>query len=524
MIVILPITVLGWFGLRTVEHEQAAIAHQLQNLTMIQLKSIDETIQRLFLDRQALFLQDVGQLDSSIGTEILREYAQNSIYAHHVLLMDAEGKRLFPPDNQPLSEAEHSFLERTAAIWDNPRRLTQSAPIPVISTANSASFGSFSEALPNNFGWYAWYWEVELHHLFWVRTSNHYIIGFELDPVRLTSDLISILPASGDMRDAASDALIRLRDNNGTIIYQWGSYQPSETEPSMVMLPLSHPLGSWKLEYYRSTQQALGQANRFALGSGVLAVALVLIGLGYYLYREQSREMSLASQRVNFVNQVSHELKTPLTNIRLYAELLEDELPETDQKASKYLQVITLESRRLSRLITNVLNFARAQRKHLQLQLKPGVVDETLHRCLETFQPALAAHSVAIRWKAHASMPVMLDEEILEQILNNLLSNVEKYGVSGGALEIESQYEHDRTRITIRDFGPGIPAAERDRIFQPFYRISSKLTDGITGTGIGLGIVRELAQLHGGDVTLLLVERGACFEVSLATSATLEAS
>ena len=91
----------------------------------------------------------------------------------------------------------------------------------------------------------------------------------------------------------------------------------------------------------------------------------------------------------------------------------------------------------------------------------------------------------------YQSATVLMDDEALEQILNNLFSNVEKYGMAGGKLEIRTRQEQDRTHITIRDFGPGIPKAEWERVFQPFYRISSKITDGVAGAGMGLGIARD---------------------------------
>lgn len=514
LIVVLPVALLTWVGLRAAEHEQAAVEHQLQGLMMDRLKAVDETIQRTFLERQKQFLQDAAQLD--YRAERLRAYAQGSLYAHHLLLMETNGKRLFPSPSQPMSEAEQAFLRRTASIWTDPQRLAHSAPLSAASTHSGTAALPVADGTPNPFGWHAWYWNAELHCLFWARGPGDRIIGFELEPSRATSDIIAALPSTGDARHVG-DGRIRLRDANGAVLYQWGSYEPAETERVAAVLPLSHPLGSWKLEYYREPAGAAGHASRFTLWTGVLAVTLVLFGLGYYLYREHSREMRDAAQRVNFVNQVSHELRTPLTNIRMYAELLDDELVDSHPAARKYIDVISVESSRLSRLITNVLSFAQAQRGRLQLQLRPGSVDQTVARCLDVFRPALAARQVTIDWEAHAGATVLMDEEALEQILNNLLSNVEKYGVAGGKLEIRSAQERDRTVIIIRDFGPGIPRHEWERVFQPFYRISSKLTDGVAGAGMGLGIARDLARRHGGDVTLVPVEQGACFEIVLTT-------
>jgi signal transduction histidine kinase len=232
---------------------------------------------------------------------------------------------------------------------------------------------------------------------------------------------------------------------------------------------------------------------------------------------------------VNFVNQVSHELKTPLTNIRLYAELLETEVDAVfddeqqdgqaeGNKARKYLGIITAESQRLSRLIANVLRFGQFQQSQLQLRLQQAVVDEVIQRCIAAFAAALQAKGITVRLDLHASAAVLLDAEALEQILNNLISNAEKYAASGASLQISSTQDADVSSIAVRDFGPGIAARERARIFQPFYRISSKLSDGVTGTGIGLDIARQLARLHGGDLVLQEVDVGACFTVTLPTA------
>jgi signal transduction histidine kinase len=340
------------------------------------------------------------------------------------------------------------------------------------------------------------------------------------------ADIIALLPStSADGSQAKSRT--RLVNGNGQVVYEWGSYQPASDEKSLAMRPLSHPLGTWKLEYFGPALATAGVLNTWGLVAGLLGLALALVGLALYLYREHTREMRLAQQRVNFVNQVSHELKTPLTNIRLYAELLEDELdPAVDEqavggsKAHRYLGIITAESQRLSRLIANVLSLGQFQKAQFSLALQHGVVDEVVARCIAAFRPALEAKSITVHTTAQAPRVVMLDAQALEQILNNLLSNAEKYAASGGAIYIETTQTHGVSTIDVRDLGPGIPASERERVFEPFYRISSKLADGVAGTGIGLDIARQLARQHGGDVALKAAEAeggGAHFRVSLRT-------
>jgi signal transduction histidine kinase len=103
----------------------------------------------------------------------------------------------------------------------------------------------------------------------------------------------------------------------------------------------------------------------------------------------------------------------------------------------------------------------------------------------------------------------------VEQILGNLFSNVEKYGASGGWMQVTSRQEGPTTTITVTDRGPGIPRGQEERVFAPFQRLSNRLSDGVTGTGIGLTIARELARRHGGELKVVPVENGACLELQL---------
>ncbi|OGB23813.1 MAG: hypothetical protein A3I66_20680 [Burkholderiales bacterium RIFCSPLOWO2_02_FULL_57_36] len=528
LIVLLPVGLLGWFGVRMAHNEQKVIEHQLQTLSMAQLENIGDAIQAHFQAEQKRFLESATQ--PATDTEGLRAYLRSSPQVRHALVIGADGKRVFPPMEEILPDSERQFVERTAAIWENPAILSHSSAVGALPAQPARKFSSVSpDAEQNRYGWYAWHWNAQLHHIFWWRDSADRLIGMELLPVRMMADIVSLLPATGSDDDKAASASIRLINANGQIVYQWGRYQPDQNEQKLSMLPLSHPLGSWRLESYGPAFKAGAAINWFGMVLGIFVIALASGGLATYLYREHTREMRVAEQRVNFVNQVSHELKTPLTNIRMYAELLEDELADEDDKQRKYLSVITGESQRLSRLIGNVLRFASADKGRLALHLQPGRVDDVVVRCIEAFMPALKAKAIEVRLTCNASARVLLDAEVLEQILNNLISNVEKYAASGAMMEVSSVQQGSITTITVRDFGPGIARREQDRIFQPFYRISSRLTDGVAGTGIGLGIARELVRLHGGDLTLEASEnpvedptkegagRGACFKVSLLT-------
>ncbi|HRK35663.1 MAG TPA: HAMP domain-containing sensor histidine kinase, partial [Candidatus Hydrogenedentes bacterium] len=151
----------------------------------------------------------------------------------------------------------------------------------------------------------------------------------------------------------------------------------------------------------------------------------------------------------------------------------------------------------------------------LKLRPAPGSVDACVASVLSQFKPALEARGIEVASRLDANRTVMIDADAIGQIVGNLVSNVEKYASAGKRLYVESKQDGDSVRVTVSDEGPGVPEKDRKRVFEPFYRVSDKLTDGVAGTGIGLTIARELARLHGGDLALVPSEHGAKFVVTL---------
>jgi signal transduction histidine kinase len=230
---------------------------------------------------------------------------------------------------------------------------------------------------------------------------------------------------------------------------------------------------------------------------------------------------------VSFVNQVSHELKTPLTNIRMYAELLSRDLTLDDdsgenERQRRRLDIIVAESQRLSRLIGNVLTFARKERRALALRPSAHVFDAVVDEVVLQFVPAFAAKNIEVERTHGALQRAQLDRDVCEQIVANLLSNVEKYAPQGRVRITTAQYGAT-LELIVHDSGPGIPQAQAKAAFAPFVRLDNSITSGATGAGIGLALARDLARMHHGDLALVPSAAGAKFRLTLRAEPVLEA-
>lgn len=515
LIVCLPLLLLAWLGARLVRDQQTMMRQQLRELLAEQLHDTDQLVQRYFQQREAEFLT-LTTLQAYDSASI-RVFLRSQPRVTQLFVQNANGDLLHPDVDQPLNQSERDFLERASTILTD-KDLVRAA----------ANLESDTPLLRDNgmtHGWHIWYWGRGVNLIFWRRDDAGNIVAVELDRARWISDLIAELPQSSvATRDeiAASSSRIQLVDSNGQVVYQWGNYEPGD-KPAFVESPVSAPLTSWRLKYFVADETlAAGSKSGLMINliAGLVVVAICLAGLAAYFYRESSRELREAATRVNFVNQVSHELKTPLTNIRMYADLLHDDLSTLENMESRKpmsrLQVIVSESQRLSRLIGNVLTFARQQRGHISLDPTEGRIDDVIRGVLGRFAPVFSAKSIEVTLNAGAENDVKFDRDSLEQVLTNLLSNVEKYAADGRQLRITSSQVAETTKIVIADNGPGIPRSDHERIFEPFYRGCDKL-ESATGAGIGLSIARSLARQHGGDVILLDSDKGARFEVTLRT-------
>jgi signal transduction histidine kinase len=258
-------------------------------------------------------------------------------------------------------------------------------------------------------------------------------------------------------------------------------------------------------------------------GSSVYGLSglLLLVGaLGLFgSYRMVAAIVGYAERRSNFVSAVTHELKTPLTSIRMYGEMLRDDVVPDPQKRSRYYRIITAESERLTRLIDNVLELAKLERGQRPVSLTLGDVTRVVHEALEVLEPHASELGFALELQADPDLPaVRFDRDALSQVLFNLVDNALKYSseASERRVIVRCQREGQGVSIRVLDRGPGVDPEHLRKIWQPFFRGERELTRKHKGTGIGLSLVRGLVQRMGGSVTGRNTHPG--FEVNVTLS------
>lgn len=229
----------------------------------------------------------------------------------------------------------------------------------------------------------------------------------------------------------------------------------------------------------------------------ILGLLLLAGGVGTASLVQLRRERELARLRDDFISGVSHELRTPLTQIRMFAELLDDGTLRSDSERRRSTRILRQESHRLTHLIENVLSFSRSRRLPERLAPEQVDVDELIDETLESFRPLADARDVRLETRI-ADTSAFADPALLRQMLINLLDNAVKYGPPGQTVTVGAERSNGVVRIRVSDQGPGVPAAERERIWEPYHRLPRDANGPVGGSGIGLALVRELALRHGG--------------------------
>lgn len=360
-----------------------------------------------------------------------------------------------------------------------------SPPLPFQAIAAGGTSGSLSRFVGG-----------ELELLLWRRSEADIVFGAVLRPKDLAETWAALV---GETAGPQASFCLALLDERGDPVALSREELDRDWATPFVASRIGGALPLWEATLYLADPEALGrQAARVRLGLIaliVIAVGSLAVG-GVVLARDTRRQLEWARLKSEFVSNVSHELKTPLTSIRMFAELLAGTKQNDPEKAREFARIIRLESERLSRLVENVLDFDKLQRGEQAVTIESFDARPVLGRAWESIEPSLAARGIRTEWQAQSGpYPVRGAPDALTQVVVNLLSNAEKFSADGGEITLRTEREGDSLRLDVLDRGPGIEPGRAREIFEPFVR------DGqAAGSGLGLYIAHELAQAQGGSL------------------------
>lgn len=484
IITALIVGLISYFGFRTITQENALNEYQTQQLAKSHVARIQSFIMQQISQKQV-------RLEAILAYLKLDDSALNALISQD---SDIEGifviknnKLIFPDTARTLSLKDQKLVELITPISRD----------QAILTANQYN----AEDKSTNSGWFFMQDNSYPVLIYWRKTADG-TIGIKLSYVKFLADIISAIEP-----DFAPDNL-QITDN-GQLLYQYLPTRVSDSQILSYSQTLPFPLHAWQINYYAAPDR-----NKQLYYSGLVLIIIIILAVGFMafiLYREFNRAARLASQQVSFVGQVSHELKTPLTNITLYAEMLKEMEPEENSQNAHYLGVIISESRRLSRLIQNVLTFTKLP----QLNVRQVNINQLLQQIYTIFTPVFAAKNIRLTLNAEPLLSTQTDIDRVTQIISNLLSNGEKYAAIGKRVDLRAVQDEHHIYIHVRDYGNGLTPKEITQIFHPFYRVKSQITEGVAGTGIGLTIARQLAVSLSGGISAISREPGMEFILKL---------
>lgn len=259
-----------------------------------------------------------------------------------------------------------------------------------------------------------------------------------------------------------------------------------------------------------------------------MLTTFIAVGLGCFgFYRLGVKQLKLAEQRLNFVSSVSHELKTPVTSIRMYSEMLSAGQVLSTEHQAEYFQFITSESERLTRLIDNILQLAKLNQPHQSVKPEYIALETIVDIVKSKVSSILVEHDFQINFQfdldQSKSLSLYTDVDVLSQSVINIMDNAVKFFDKNKIQDPKRQVvdfvfsidkrERNMIKMSIRDHGVGITAEQENKLFELFYRGGNELTRSTQGTGIGLALVKELVHAQEGKIEAQRMSPGLAINI-----------
>ena len=313
------------------------------------------------------------------------------------------------------------------------------------------------------------------------------------------------------------EAHFNVSDEDGHLVYGHPLRGPSEFVVSRTFPTTFY---KWRLSMAApfAPERARLERRRRRLDASVfgLSLAVLVAGLIFLTYAARNAQR-LNELKSDFIATVSHELKTPLSLIRMFGEMLATGRVANDAKRKQYLEIIVRESERLTGLIDNVLDFAKLERGKAAYEFHRGNLGDVVARGVEMFRYRIDREKPRLLSDIATDVPDSdLDERAIQLLLFNLLDNALKYAGASDEIVVRVRGNARSMSLAVEDRGPGIETNDRRRIFERFYRGKSAGSRGARGSGIGLALVKHIADAHGGEVSVSdAVPHGSVFTVTM---------
>ena len=534
---LVPTLIISGIAFRLLSHEQERINRSAIQALSERAKTISETIHITVEAVQENLTQSLLDIDQDKLKKTLLVWEETNPLVRNVFIYQKNRELEYPVRGMESTLEERRFISRYDSLFSGRMKfdfnedfskdeskikgITESSRQKLVALSRVVQKAPVSEqkAFPSaeseqqfieKSGWIPWFSENRLHILGWVKKiGNGPVYGIELELMALLSRLVidfSELSEKG--------AALVLMDGNGNFMHQSGRWVADPKEEPVAVVSVSSLLPHWQIGVFVDDKG-------FGATRGFLYVSVILLGVfiiaivsgGVLLTRLTLQNMKDARQKTSFVSSVSHELKTPLTSIRMYAELLLSKRIKDTNKTQTYLSVIVSESERLTRLINNVLAFGKLEQGKKTYHLINFEMDRLLGQMIQ-------AHSIRIENQGmeiisqieEGDYKVKTDRDAIEQVILNLVDNALKYADKGKFIKFVLEKEGSSILLKICDDGPGIPKAQQEMIFEKFHRVDNSLTTKQPGSGLGLSIARQILRDLEGDLSFdPMPGNGSCF-------------
>lgn len=509
--------IVGGLAMRSIRYERERYEQSLRNSENKAIRHQAQLMRNTVSDTRDELLEELSTFADDLEPEQLRIWAQNQPLVNQEFIWNQERGLMHPvrirfPGHRG---SRFSFHNRYRALFsgsvpwqlpiEEPGKLDAGSSLDLGKRPQRSRNTRIAERPAPESGWIPWTDNNRLHYLGWVRANDgKTVYGIELETMLLLSRLVALLP---DDQGGCSALL----DSSGQIFFQKGIHALNTDTEHLLRVSLAPELPQWELAV--NPPMAAGGAAIPSLTFLLIATSTGIILIGGFLMQRWARSAAReATQKTSFVANVSHELKTPLTSLLMYAELLADERTTAPEKKQRYLQIITDESRRLTRLVNNVLDFGRLEQGRKNYRIERMELNAATEEILFRHTPRIETSGMKLQLDM-AKQPLFInaDRDALEQVLINLVENAIKYASKGGELFIKTE-QNNGASLHLCDRGPGIPRRARNKIFNKFYRVDDSLTAEQSGSGLGLSIAHEL--MIGQHAQISFQSRaggGACF-------------